>query len=96
VAIRITKAYRTISFESAIVIAGLTPIELKIEETVKLLSIKSIKIVITHGFNFEYIERKIECLLFNKSNKRLLKCHLSYVFKIFLVFLTKQQKIHII
>jgi len=32
-AIRITKAYRTISFESAIVIAGLISTEPKIEET---------------------------------------------------------------
>jgi hypothetical protein len=39
---------------------------------------------------------QIQCLSFNKSNERLLKCDLSYVFEIFLVFLTKRQKIHII
>jgi ribonuclease HI len=59
IAMRIIKAYRTISYESAILIAGLTPIEMKIKEYVDLFNIRSTESGIISGINCDYLEKKI-------------------------------------
>lgn len=60
IAMRITKAYRTISYESVIVIAGLIPIDIKIKESINISNIKSNKNGIINGLNCDYMERNID------------------------------------
>jgi hypothetical protein len=57
--IRITKAYRTISYESAILIAGLIPIDKKIKEIVDLSNIKSSDSQTINDLNSQYLEKKV-------------------------------------
>jgi hypothetical protein len=59
ISIRITKAYRTISYESAILIAGLIPIDKKIKEIVDLSNIKSSDSQTIYDLNSQYLEKKV-------------------------------------
>jgi hypothetical protein len=58
-AIKIIRSYRTISYESAVTIAGLTPIDLKIKEKNILHQIKHQKTGQVLGLKCKSMERKI-------------------------------------
>jgi hypothetical protein len=59
ISIRITKAYRTISYESAILIAGLIPIDKKMKEIVDLSNMKSSDSQTINDINSQYLEKKV-------------------------------------
>ncbi len=58
-AIRITKAYGTISYESSVVMAGLTPFDLKVNRIVNYFDIKTSNNVIINDFNCDFIEKVV-------------------------------------
>ena len=62
-AIKIIRAYRTISYESAITIAGLTPIDLRIKENNLLNLIKHEKTGQVLGLMCDHMERKVDVRL---------------------------------
>jgi hypothetical protein len=70
ICIRITKAYRTISYESAVLITGLIPIEMKIREHINLSKIKTSNNEIIESLNTDYLERKVNHKLLPHQAKR--------------------------
>jgi uncharacterized membrane-anchored protein len=51
---------KSVYLESAILIVGLTPIDMKIKECVDLFNIKSTNTGIISGIDCEYVEKKID------------------------------------
>ena len=61
IVIKICQSYRTISFEAAVTITGLTPIDLKIKEVIKT-NIKSKLCETVDGLVCDSMERKVSFL----------------------------------
>jgi ribonuclease HI len=58
-AIKLIKSYRTISYEAAVTIAGIAPIELKIKENINISEIKHNNCIEVEGLLSEALERKV-------------------------------------
>jgi len=60
-AMKMIRSFRTISYESAIIIAGISPIDLKINEIVNISNIKISNYSEVEGLLSESLERKVNC-----------------------------------
>jgi ribonuclease HI len=59
IAIRIVKAFRTVSTEAAIILAGIIPLNLRVEETADLFKIKKVDEYTINGINNSDLQRPL-------------------------------------